>query len=65
MNTNKELDELKSIESDEFINSIIDDYVSECKKSSLAIATIVINFVSIVINIIAMKFYKKPSYSTY
>ena len=66
VNTNKELDELKSIESDEFINSIIDDYVSECKKSSLAIATIVINFVSIVINIIAMKLYKRPSsYSTY
>ena len=61
VNKNKKLDELKSIKSDEFINSIIDDFVSECKKNALIIATFIINSISIIIHIIAMILYSKSS----
>ena len=61
MNKNKKLDELKSIKSDEYINSMIDDFVSECKKSTLIIATFITNSISIIINIIAIILYSKSS----
>ena len=65
VNKNKKLEELKSIKSDEFINSIIDDFVSECKKSSLIIATLIVNSISIVIHIISMIFYYRSYDSSY
>ena len=59
VNKNKKLNELKSIKSDEFINSMIDDFVTECKKSTLIVVTLILNAVSIIINIMAMIFYYK------
>ena len=59
MNKNKKLDELKSIKSDKFINSVIDDFVSQCKKSILIMATFIINSISIIINVISIILYRK------
>ena len=61
VNKNKSLDELKSVKSDEYINSMIEDFVDQCQKSALIISTLVINGISIVINIIAIIVYKKSS----
>lgn len=59
VNKSKSLDELISIKSDEFINSMIEDFVDHCQKSTLIISTLVINGISIVINIIAIIIYIK------
>ena len=65
VNKSKKLDELKSIKSDEFINSMINDFVSECQKSALLISTLCIISLSIIIHIISLIFYSKllKSYS--
>ena len=59
VNKNGSLDELKTIKSDEFINDMIDDFISECKNSKLIICTFVIDGTSIVLNIISLIIYKK------
>ena len=59
VNKSKSLDELISIKSDEFINRMIEDFVDQCQKSALIISTLVINGISIVINIIAIIIYIK------
>ena len=59
VNKSKSLDELISIKSDEFINRMIEDFVDQCQKSALIISTLVINGISIVINIIEIIIYIK------
>ena len=59
VNKNKNLGELESIKSDEFINGIIEEFVNECRKNGLIISTIVITIISLIIDIIAMILYFK------
>ncbi len=59
VNKNKTLDELKSIKSDQFINGMIDDFVSECQKSTLVIISMSLLGLSIIINLVSMIFFYK------
>ena len=54
VNKNKELEELKSIKSDDFINGFINEFVSKCKKSGLVLSTICITGVSLATLIISL-----------
>ena len=53
----KTLDDLKSIESDEYINDMIKDFINDCQKSSLVLSTICITIVSIILNVISKIFF--------
>ena len=59
VNKNKSLNELKEIKSDEFINKVISDFISECQKSGLIISTLCVTGVSVLLDIIAMIIYFK------
>jgi hypothetical protein len=59
VNKNKTLDELKAIKSDQFINGMIDDFVSECQKSTLVIISMSLLGLSIIINLVSMIFFYK------
>ena len=63
VNKSKSLDELKSIKSDEYINRMINDLISECQKSFLIILTFFMNGFAIVINIISLIFFRKATSS--
>ena len=65
VNKSKKLDELKSIKSDEFINSMINDFVSECQKSALLISTLCIISLSIILHVISMILYCSLNNSDY
>ena len=56
VNNNKTLNELKSVESDEFINNFINEFVSDVKKSNLIISTISITGACLIINIIPLTY---------
>ena len=63
VNKSKTLDDLKSIQSDEFINSFINDFINDCQKSTLVLSTIFITLASIILNvlsIIILKILKTP-----
>ena len=59
VNKNSSINELKSVKSDKFINSIIDDFVSQCQDSSLIVITFTIIGISIILNIISIILYFK------
>ena len=67
VNKNKKLEELKAIESDEFINNFIKEFVSQCQESLLIFCTIIIIGLSFIIFLITIIIYKvkgnKPDYS--
>ena len=54
---NKDLDELKSISSDEFINDFINEFVSLCQKSGLILSCICITSISIGLHLISFLCY--------
>ncbi len=54
---NKDLDELKSISSDEFINDFINEFVSLCQKSGLILSCICITSISIGLHFISFLCY--------
>ena len=54
VNKNTKLNELKKIESDEFINNFINEFVSLCQKSSLIISTIIMLSLSLFFHIISL-----------
>jgi heme/copper-type cytochrome/quinol oxidase subunit 2 len=58
VNKNKKLEELKSIESDEFINNFINEFVSKCQESTLIICSIIIISVSVLLFLIAIIIHK-------
>ena len=58
VNRNKALDDLKSIKSDEYINSFINDFINDCQKSTLVLCTIFITFGSIILNLLSLIFLK-------
>jgi len=58
VNKSKTLDDLKSIQSDEFINSFINDFINDCQKSTLVLCTIFITFASIILNALSLIFFK-------
>lgn len=59
VNKNKTLEELKSIESDEFINSFIKDFVSKCQENALILSTMIISFITFISHLITIIIYKK------
>jgi hypothetical protein len=59
VNKNKILEELKSIESDEFINNFIKDFVSKCQESALILSTMIISIVAFILHLITIIIYKK------
>ena len=68
VNKNKKLEELKSIESDEFINNFINEFVSKYQESTLIISSIIIISISILLFYIAVIIYKivvKPDNNIY
>ena len=58
VNKSKTLDDLKSIQSDEFINSFINDFIKDCQKSTLLLCTMVLTLVSMILNILSLIFFK-------
>ena len=48
---NKDLDELKTIVSDEFITNFINEFISKCQKDALILSSIIILFIAIALNI--------------
>ena len=58
VNKSKTLDDLKSIQSDEFINSFINDFINDCQKSTLVLCTIFITLASIILNALSLIFFK-------
>ena len=54
VNKNKTLDDLKSIESDDLIKGIINDFIYDCENNKLLIATLCIIPISMVFFIISM-----------
>ena len=54
VNKSKTLDDLKSIQSDEFINSFINDFINDCQKSTLVLSTIFITLASIILNVLSI-----------
>ena len=54
VNKNKDLNELKSIESDEFIKGFINEFVSLCQKGGLILSCIIITGISFVMNVIPL-----------
>ena len=57
VNKNKELEKLKLIKSDAFINNFIDEFVDKCQKSGLILSSIYILGSSIFIHIVSLIFY--------
>ena len=62
VNKSKTLDDIKSVKSDEFINSFIEDFVSECQKSTLIFCTIGITAVSLILDVISILLYYKANH---
>ena len=58
VNKSKTLDDLKSIQSDEFINSFINDFINDCQKSTLVLCTISLTLGSMILNILSLIFFK-------
>ena len=58
VNKSKTLDDLKSIQSDEFINSFINDFINDCQKSTLVLCTIFITLASIILYALSLIFFK-------
>ena len=58
VNKSKSLDDLKTIQSDEFINGFINDFINDCQKSTLVLCTIFLTLGSIILNIISLIFLK-------
>jgi len=67
VNKNKKIEELKSIQSDEFINNFIKEFVSQCQEYLLIFCTIVIIGISFILFLITIIIYKvkdnQPDYS--
>ena len=61
VNKNKDLNELKSIESDEFIKGFINEFVSLCQKGGLILSCIIITGISFVMNVISLILFFKNS----
>ena len=59
VNKSKTLDDLNSIESDAFINEMINDFINECQKGTLVLSTIGIISFSIILYAIGSIFYFK------
>lgn len=51
VNKNKDLDELKTIVSDEFITNFINEFISKCQKNALILSSIILLFITIATNI--------------
>ena len=62
VNKSKTLDDIKSVKSDEFINSFIEDFVSQCQKSALIFCTIGITVVSLILDVISILLYYKANH---
>jgi hypothetical protein len=58
VNKSQKLEELKSIQSDEFINKFINDFVSRCQESILIFCTMIIISISILLFLITVIIYK-------
>ena len=59
VNNNKKFDDLKSVETDKLIKNMINDFIKECQKWVLVLCTLIIIFISVILNVISLIFYKK------
>ena len=59
VNNNKKFDDLKSVETDKLIKNMINDFIKECQKWVLVLCTLIKIFISVILNVISLIFYKK------